>query len=122
MALERPIEHISEQHDLRTLIVGDLPRWEAEGRDVSSFGAFHFVALGELTAELLRECDPAIILSPLVADEFDALDVAKTLADLEFKGRYRALSPTSADGEVIRSEVAAIAPTLDFDVLDLKAA
>ena len=71
----------------RTLIVGDLARWRKEGRDTDGFGNLTYVELPHLTAELLDEFEPEIILSPLVADQFDASDVALKLQELGFTGR-----------------------------------
>ena len=104
----------------RTLIIGDLGRWRDEGRDVVSFGEFEFVAPADLTAELLERTNPSIILSPLVADSFDVIDIAARLAELGFDGRYRALSAQTSDTKVIVAEVAHVAPDLDFDILEIK--
>lgn len=104
----------------RTLIIGDLGRWRNEGRDVISFGEFEYIDLADLTVDLLERTKPAIILSPLVADSFDVIDIAARLAELGFEGRYRALSVQASDKKVIAAEVALVAPDLDFDILEIK--
>lgn len=100
-----------------TLVVGDLLRWTAEGRMYDTLQEFKFVSICELDALTMNELDPDIILSPLVADEFDAIDVALKLIALEFDGKYRAISNTLPDADLIRKEVQSLSSTLDFDLL-----
>nr|WP_243730810.1 hypothetical protein [Rubellimicrobium sp. CFH 75288] len=77
------------------------------------------ISLDGLEAELSGNPHPDLVLSPLVAPTFDALDVAQRLAALRFRGIYRAVAPSIPDLRLIREEVAAVAPGLDFDVLVL---
>lgn len=100
-----------------TLVVGDLARWEAEGRMKAQLDDFQFVEIKSLTAEVVRNAAPEIILSPLVADDFDAVDVAAKLIELQFTGKYRAISDTLPDADLIRKEIRSFAPQLDFDLL-----
>ena len=76
-----------------------------------------FVGISDLTARTLCETGASIILSPLVGDDFDVVDVAHTLKLLGFRGRYRAISEDLPDAELIREEIRAFAPDLDFDLL-----
>lgn len=117
------LEHVSEFQTttkaISTLIIGDLGRWKSEGRDTSSANDFSFLSLAELTEGILSQIAPDIILSPLIADEFDAIDVAEVLARLQYQGCYRALASSPHNGRVIKDEVAAIAPALNFDILTI---
>ena len=106
----------------RTMIIGDLPRWRAEGRDVTTSADFHFAAPEDISLETLHGFAPEIILSPLFGDTFDVIDVATTLHELGFRGQYRAIVASRADVSdegVIRGDVSAVAPDLDFDLLVL---
>lgn len=78
---------------------------------------FQFVDISELNADLLSQGAPDIILSPLLADDFDAVDVAAKLIELNFRGRYRAISDDLPNADIIRREVCNFAPQLDFDLL-----
>ena len=100
-----------------TLVVGDVSRWKSEGRNMPQLCGVQFIGLGDLTETTLCATHPAIILSPLVADDFDVLDVAQRLASLGFLGRYRAISEGLFDPELIREEVRSFAPQLDFDLV-----
>lgn len=101
----------------RTLVVGNVSRWESEGRTMPELAGFRFIDIGDLTKELVTQAAPDIILSPLVADDFDAVDVAEKLVSLGFGGRYRAISPNLPDARLIRDELRGFAPQLDFDIL-----
>lgn len=101
----------------RTLVVGNLARWNAEGKATVPFDEFQFTEFQTLTTAVLETLDPDIILSPLMGDDFDVLDVASHLAELGFKGRYRAITDDMPNVQMIREEVLTQAPGLDFDLL-----
>lgn len=105
---------------MRTLIIGDLLRWAAEGRDIAGTEDIVYAALEEVTRTMLEEHEPEIVLSPLVADSFDACDVAAVLAEAGYTGRYRAVAHPATNKAVIMSEIAHIAPELDFDIIEIK--
>lgn len=98
------------------LVVGDLRGWQRAGRPAPDLKGFHFADFSDVTAEMLAETQPDVVISALFAADFDVLDLARRLLDLGFKGRYRALSASLPNPSVIRSEVAAAAPGIDFDL------
>jgi hypothetical protein len=98
------------------LVVGDLRGWEKSGRTPPDLKGFHFADFCDVTAEMLAEVRPDVVISALFAPDFDVLDLARKLVDLGFKGRYRALSAALPNPSVIRTEVAAAAPGIDFDL------
>ena len=100
-----------------TLVIGDLARWKAQGRVVPPLEGFQFVDIDDLSEEIVNENEPNIILSPLVGEDFDAVDVAIKLIELRFSGRYRAIADDLPDADLIRREVQQFAPELDFDLL-----
>ena len=101
----------------RTLVIGNLARWSAEGRATAAFDVYQYTEFAMLTRELLDRIDPAIILSPLVGDDFDVLEIATQLAKLGYKGRYRAITTDMPNAEMVRAEVRSHTPDLDFDLL-----
>lgn len=62
---------------------------------------------------------PGLILSPLVTPVFDAVDLARHLRQRGFQGRYLALVDKLPSANLIRREVEAQAPGLNFDVVVL---
>ncbi|MBL4811828.1 MAG: hypothetical protein JKX69_05585 [Rhodobacteraceae bacterium] len=101
------------------LVVGDLQRWLGEGRKMPVLPGLRFAGLSELTPALIEEIKPEIVISALMCPAFDALDVAAKLAETGYTGRYRALSETLPNPQVIRAEVRSVAPDLDFDLFQI---
>ena len=62
---------------------------------------------------------PILVLSPLVTAQFDAIDLAKRLALSGYRGRCLALVDRLPDPKLIRREVAAQSPGINFDVIIL---
>lgn len=92
-----------------TVVVGAVPaRFIARG--------CHFACPEDIGWALLARLSPGLILSPLIFGRLDVLDLAGRLATLDYRGRYRAVSPPLPRPEVICAEVARQAPGLDFDL------
>jgi hypothetical protein len=98
------------------LVIGNLQSWQRDGRSVPALEGFRFAGFDELTADLLDGVLPDLVLSPLMGESFDALDVAQRLDALGYRGRYRALTNPLPEPDAIRSEVRAVAPGLDFEL------
>lgn len=62
---------------------------------------------------------PALVLSPLLTPVFDAIDLARYLSQRGFRGRYLALVDRLPSAKLIRREVEAQSPDLNFDVIVL---
>lgn len=120
--MTRKKEHHSPEREpeFRTLVIGDLNRWRAEGRDVANFNGVTFLSLQDLDETNLDPAVPSVVLSALVADSFDAVDVALRLSQLGYQGPYRALTGPTTDAEAIVTEISLITPDLDFDIIEVK--
>ena len=62
---------------------------------------------------------PALVLSPLLTPVFDAIDLARYLSQRGYKGRYLALVDRLPSANLIRREVEAQSPDLNFEVVVL---
>lgn len=100
-----------------TLIVGDIDRWSSEGRMTESSTEYVFAQFGDLNDELLSQTKPEVILSPLIADDFDAVDMVLLLAKLQYNWPYRAVSGPLGDPALVRDELSKAAPFLDVDLI-----
>ncbi|TNC71949.1 hypothetical protein [Rubellimicrobium roseum] len=98
------------------LVIGNLDAWERHGRRAPDLDGFRFARFDEIDAGLLAEVAPGMVLSWLVDDGHDAVDIARRLAELGFAGRYRALAPDLPNVAAIVEEVREVAPDLDFDL------
>lgn len=103
------------------LVVGNLKAWRRKGRAVPQIAGFHFVGLQDVTADLMAAVQPDVVLSALMSDGFDALDLARQLEALNYRGRYRALTTSLPNPTSIIAEVRGVAPGLDFDLYTIDA-
>ena len=103
----------------RILVVGDITRWNGAGRETIAFSDFVFCNIAGLRSNLLHDLNPDIVLSPLIADDFDVIEVAIILRHLDFSGVYRVISTDIPKPTIILSEVKKVAPDLNFDLLVL---
>lgn len=62
---------------------------------------------------------PGLVLSPLLTAVFDAIDLARYLSQRAYRGRYLALVDQLPSANLIRREVEAQSPDLNFDVVVL---
>lgn len=90
-------------------------------RHVVSPGSYiRSVSIENLPEERLTgETAPALVLSPLLTPAFDALDLARMLSQCGYRGRYLALVDKLPSANLIRREVEAQSPGLNFDVIVL---
>lgn len=101
------------------LVVGALDGWQSNGRDLPEGDGLHFVGYDDLTAEHIAQVQPDIVLSALLGDSFDVIDLARKLEALGFQGRYRAIASGVPQPSLIVTEVRQHARDLDFDILVL---
>ena len=97
-------------------MIGDVARWQAQGENVAPLDGLEFIAIDALNADIIDDLAPETILSPLIADTFDAFEVAELLADCAYPGRYCAISGPLPDRDAVIAEVATRAPGIWFDI------
>lgn len=101
----------------RIVAVGDPVQWQNAGNSLPTNSEMRFVSFSDVGPDLLRECDPEFILSPVVANDFDCIDLAILLNRLGYKRPYRAVSGDLPSPEIIEREIRQICPGLDFAVV-----
>ncbi len=89
------------------------PAREESGAATAAQGPLR-VSLAALDAPLLARLLPERVVTPLVGDGFDALDVAERLSALGFRGRLEVLCPALPDRRLIRAEIAAACPGVEL--------
>lgn len=99
------------------LVIGHLRFPDREGAALLRQQGYRFACFAELDADLLRAARPDMVVSALIGDGFDAMDVARRLMQLGYAGPYRALSPPLPRPDLVRAEIRAAAPALDFDLV-----
>jgi len=78
---------------------------------------YRLACFAELDTHLLNATRPDMVVSALIGDGFDAIDVARRLMQLGYRGPYRALTDPLPRPGIVRAEVRAAAPDLDFDLV-----
>lgn len=107
----------SRQHkEPVTLIVGDAAAWLSAGRSLPDDPSLHYVSFDEMSKRLIDSFDPDIILTPLLGQGFDALDLAVILEGYRFEGRFRALCPKLPNPDLVMREIQSLCPSVDFDL------
>jgi len=95
------LQELIPNHAKSTLVVGDMARWKTQGRNLPEMEGLKFIDLDALTVEVLQDQKPDIILSPLVSEDFAAVDVAAKLGQCRGGGgchfRYQQVSVFDAD-------------------------
>ena len=102
------------------LVIGQKSEW-ADPDIAAEVADYHYVDFSDLDHTLMARIEPDTVVSSLFGRGFDAIDIAKQLHQLGFTGRYRALTGNLPNPDMIRREVAQVAPGLDFDVLNFLA-
>ena len=119
--IEQLRPHFAAQHQLSTvLVVGNLSRWQKSGRTIPNMPGFHFTSFLDLTDDLILAVAPDLILSALMGDDYDVIELARRLEFLGYLGRYRALTTGLPNPRVVVNEVRATAPHVDFDLFILE--
>ncbi|MBV7409830.1 hypothetical protein [Maritimibacter sp. DP1N21-5] len=114
-ALKAPTAVKPRTAGLRVLAIG--PAHHHPGDGVAVIPDTRFLSFSELCPDVLAQFEPDVVISPLVTSQFDCLEVAHRLAQAGYRGRYRALTPQLPRPEMVRREVRASFPDIDFDVV-----
>lgn len=77
---------------------------------------FHFRPFRVIDRKFLTILQPDVVLSALIARDFDAIDLARRLAEAGFTGRYRAVTASLPNRGAVVAEVRASVPNIDFDL------
>lgn len=101
------------------LAVGDTRAWDVNGRGFASDQNIVYVDFHDVCHDLIHRVAPRLVVSPILARNFDCVDLAELLGRLRYAGRYRAFGPQLPDPNMIMREVRSLVPALDFDVMPL---
>lgn len=101
------------------LVVGNSPRPDISERLAGP--GIHFLSYAQLDQGRLAQIRPDIVVAALMSPVIDALDLAERLEGLGYRGRFWALASALPKVPMVRQEVGAIAPGIDFDIVTLQA-
>ena len=106
----------------KVLIVGEVRDWLRSGRSLPAGDDLAFLEFDDLTREIIESIAPSVVLAPLMSRRFDCLELAERLCAIGFRGRLRALADNLPNPAIVRNEVRARCPHLDFDVTNWREA
>jgi len=109
-----------DNESLIILVVGNIEHWHASGRELPRIAQIEFCAFSDMTQNLLSRLQPEIILTPLLCEGFDVLDLVYLLEALNFTGRVRAITPMLPNPELLLREIRFECPALDFDLFQVR--
>jgi len=102
----------------RILAVGELSRWIQSGKNVVKHPQIAFADITEVDETLLETLGTEMVVSPVLCNAFDCLDLAEQLQACNFRGKYRAIAQNLPNPALVRREVKAQCPDVDFDFID----
>lgn len=102
---------------LSLLVVGDIKHWLGPDSKLPQFKDTIFCIYKDLSLDLLNRHQPDVILSPLVTSQYDVMELAIKLDQMNFAGRFRAITAPLPAPEIILSEIRFECPALDFDLI-----
>ena len=108
---------ISNDETVAILAVGSAEEWRQGGNRLQADGRVAFASFEDVDDTLLARTCPTVILSPVLARNFDCIDLAQKLFNLGFTGRYRAVSDELPNPEMVEREIHNVCPGLDFGIL-----
>jgi hypothetical protein len=94
------------------LVVGQI----GEPAALPRIPGFHFRPFEDVDRALLARLQPEVVLSALIARDFDAVELGRLLREEGFTGRYRAVTRSLPNIRAVVAEIRATVPGLDFDV------
>ena len=97
------------------LAVGDVFDWHESTRSIPMGAAVTFAEIAEITQDFLQEINPDIVLSCLVSQDFDFLDLAQALQAAKFKRCLRIIVPELPDPDIVLSEARNLCPNVNID-------
>lgn len=118
--LNTALASVEASTSVAIMAVGDVKAWLAQGKDIPSNEHLAFVEFHDITRARLEILAPKLIVSPLLAHNFDCIDLAQLLCTLDYQGSYRAIAATLPNPKMIKREISSICPDLDFQILLLE--
>lgn len=98
------------------LAVGDPDEWLRHGNPFPT-EEMAFISFAEISENILTQYNPTVVFSPVLASNFDCIDLAILLQQVGYTGSYRAMAKDLPKPELIEREVAHICPRIDFSIV-----
>ena len=108
---------VENDASVKILAVGSLEEWSQQGFSTPGSRGVIYLEFHQVTEEVIREMSPGVVMSPVLARDFDCIELAIQLHNLGFDGSYRAVGKGLPKPRLIEREVAQMCPRLNFEIL-----
>lgn len=98
------------------IAVGDPDEWARQGNPLPNDG-MAFISFDEISENILAHYNPKVVFSPVLASNFDCIDLAILLQQVGYTGSYQAMAKDLPKPDLIEREVAHICPRIDFSIV-----
>lgn len=105
--------------DRRRILVVETSQVPALALQGVSGAVVTIIKFPDLDGALLARRQPDIVVAPLIGDRFDILDLAGELDRLGYRGALRAVTRPLPNADLVRREIAAQCPRIDFALIEL---
>ncbi len=104
---------------ISTIVIDDMTYWKTQKRDIPDINGIGFHSAEDMFLGLVDIRNVEIILSPLIAQGRDALEIARCLQNKGFRGKYRVIAEKLLSAKLIIDDIREEAPDVDFDILEI---
>ena len=101
----------------RVVAVGDLQEWERKGNPLPEGSGITFLSFHDVSEATIADMAPELVYSPVLAKDFDCIELANLLHNIGFSGTYRAIGEGIPKPGLIEREVKQMCPRLDFEIV-----
>lgn len=109
--------HLEKRSFGKVLAVGDIYEWKERGNPLPPKGDISFLAFHDVNEFALAVIQPSIIYSPVLARNFDCIELAMLLQNIGYTGIYRAVIQDLPKPELIEREVRQMCAGLRFEIV-----
>ena len=103
----------------KVIAVGDVDEWKSQGHSFPGGAGVRFLSFSDLHEGTLALHRPDVIYSPVLARDFDCIELASLLHNIGFTGIYRAVGNDLPKPQVIEREVREMSRRLTFEIVKL---
>ena len=117
MVKSRVSSSTDQSASTKVLAIGDVEEWRDRGHPLPDSSDLSFMAFHEVSEASLELHSPSVIYSPVLARNFDCIELAILLETLGFQGIYRAVANDLPNPSLIEREVRQLCRRLTFELI-----
>lgn len=112
------VQEISQGAFRKAIAIGELDEWTNQGNSLPGESSISFLSFKDVSEAALAVHRPEVVYSPVLAKDFDCIDLASLLHNIGFQGTYRAVGNGLPKPELIEREVRQMCRRIKFEIID----